>query len=141
MHTIYFVAQGHAGRTTNGFRNHGMRPHQLAQHGCDLVKAWPLGLCVLRTLCCYGVLLCLLPSLPSQSKNCMETLRGILYGLKDFAGMEEKNKSVGFGTLFLPQSSMSVCVCVCVCVYMYMCENVLEHCSFHSSTMYMYVYM
>lgn len=37
----------------------------------------PQGPRALRTLCCYRVLLCLLPSYPSSSKNCMKTLRGL----------------------------------------------------------------
>ena len=41
----------------------------------SLGVAWPRGLHVLRTLCCYRVLLCLLPAHLSSSKNCMKTLR------------------------------------------------------------------
>lgn len=36
----------------------------------------PQGPRALRTLCCYRVLLCLLPSLSFQSKNCVKNIRG-----------------------------------------------------------------
>ena len=43
----------------------------------NLSVAQPRGPCVLRTSCCYGVLLCLLPSHPSSSQNYVKNLRGL----------------------------------------------------------------